>query len=291
MKLKFKNNKFRIVQLTDIHIGSSPFDSKDIQTFNLIDNILDKLEADLVMITGDMVWNGIDNFEEVFEYLLRKLNRKDIYVAMTPGNHDNEENPGRSKTRQMFEDIIVNKVDKIHSTITEDRESYVIEIYNEDSIANVIYVFDSGEICPLGISKYDFIKPSQVEWFNKVSLNYKREKSIKKDLVFMHIPLPEYWQGASNIISGVCLETNDMISSPYINTGLFTSLLLNKNIYGVFCGHDHDNNFDSILYDTHLVFGNVTGYNCYGELPRGCRVIDLHKDNVKTYIKVDKDFE
>ena len=117
MKLKFKNNKFRIVQLTDIHIGSSPFDSKDIQTFNLIDNILDKLEADLVMITGDMVWNGIDNFEEVFEYLLRKLNRKDIYVAMTPGNHDNEENPGRSKTRQMFEDIIVNKVDKIHSTI------------------------------------------------------------------------------------------------------------------------------------------------------------------------------
>ncbi len=291
MKLNFKNGKFTIVQLTDIHIGSLPFDVKDEQTFKLIDAILDTLDADLIMITGDMIWNGVENFTEVFTYLLKQLNRKNISVAMTPGNHDNEENPSRSVTRQLFEDIIENKVEKMHSTIVNDRESYVIEIYNEKTIANVIYVFDSGELCPLGIGNYDFIKPHQVEWFNRVSLHYKREKDIQKDLVFMHIPLPEYWQSADNIISGVCLETNDMISSPVINTGLFASLLLNKNIYGVFCGHDHDNNFDSILHNIHLVFGNVTGYNCYGELPRGCRIIELQEDTVTTYIKVDSDFE
>ncbi|MFT9271822.1 MAG: hypothetical protein ABF511_07935 [Lentilactobacillus hilgardii] len=57
-----------------------------------------------------------------------------------------------------------------------------------------------------------------------------------------------------------------------------------KNVKATFVGHDHDNNFTSSFRGIQLNYGNVTGYNCYGELTRGVREIDVSKDAIKTRI-------
>ena len=53
-KLRFgKNGKFKIVQLTDMHMGIN--EEKDIKTQKMIANIIDLEKPQLVMVTGDII--------------------------------------------------------------------------------------------------------------------------------------------------------------------------------------------------------------------------------------------
>lgn len=281
MKLKYReNNSFKIIQMTDLHIGSFPHAEDDYKTFNLIDKAIKKLDADLLVITGDLIWtDGVKNPDKIFKELIDRINKHDIPVAIVYGNHDSEESINRDDLRKM-EKNIKNLVEKKNSYIINGRENYCVEIYDKygEKIENVLYLFDSGADAPLSIGIYDWIQPEQIEWFREVSKNYKRD-SGKRDMVFMHIPIPEYWEAMKHIISGECNETNDTISAPYINTGLFASLYINGQIDAVFSGHDHDNNFVGIHHGIRLCYGNITGYQCYGDLPRGVRVIELNNKN------------
>ncbi|RDY27097.1 serine/threonine protein phosphatase [Romboutsia weinsteinii] len=277
MKLKYnENNTFRIIQMTDLHIGSLPHHEDDYKTFDLIDKAISKLNPDLVVITGDLIWtDGVPAPAKIFIELMERINKHAVPVAIAYGNHDSEMSVSRCDLRVM-ERLLDNLVEKKHTFIFEEKESYCVEIFNKsgENLENVLYLFDSGWYPKLDIGTYDWIQPQQINWFRSTSETYMRDCG-KRDLVFMHIPIPEYWEAAKNIISGECNETNDMISAPYINTGLFSALYINKQIDAMFCGHDHDNNFLGMHHGIKLGYGNVTGYQCYGDLPRGVRVIDL----------------
>lgn len=292
MKLKYrKDNTFKIVQLTDLHIGSLPHHEDDYKTFDLIDKAFKKLDADLVIITGDLIWSeGVPNADKVFAELLERINKYDVSVAITYGNHDSEDEFVRADMREM-EHILERFVEKNNIFIVDDRESYTIEIFDAkgETITNVLYVIDSGAAAPLPVGHYDWIHPEQVNWFREVSKQYKREGQ-KSDLIFMHIPLPEYWQAAEKILSGECNETNDMISAPYINTGLFAAAYTNGQIEAIFCGHDHDNNFVGEHHGIKLVYGQVSGYQCYGDNERGARIIELTVNGMETKSIVESEF-
>ena len=293
MKLKYREDgTFKIVQLTDLHIGSLPHHEDDYKTFDLIDQAFEKLDADLVMITGDLIWSdGVPEADKVFTKVLERINKHSIPVAITYGNHDSEDEFTRSDMRKL-ESILDHFVEKKNAFIVDDRESYSVEIYDTkgESIQNVLYVIDSGADAPLPIGEYNWVHPEQVNWFREVSKQYKREENLQKDLIFMHIPLPEYWQAAEKIITGECNETNDMISAPYINTGLFAAAVMNGQIEAVFCGHDHDNNFVGEHLGIKLVYGQVGGYQCYGDLERGARLIELTSEGMETKTIVQKEF-
>jgi len=293
MKLKYREDgTFKIVQLTDLHIGSLPHHEDDYKTFDLIDQALEKLDADLVMITGDLIWSdGVPEADKVFTELLERINKHHVPVAITYGNHDSEDEFTRSDMRKL-ESSLDHFVEKKNAFIVDDRESYTVDIYDAkgESIQNVLYVIDSGADAPLPIGEYNWVHPEQVNWFREVSKQYKREENLQKDLIFMHIPLPEYWQAAEKIITGECNETNDMISAPYINTGLFAAAVMNGQIEAVFCGHDHDNNFVGEHFGIKLVYGQVGGYQCYGDLERGARLIKLTSEGMETKTIVQKEF-
>ncbi|MFZ0447287.1 MAG: metallophosphoesterase family protein [Bacillus sp. (in: firmicutes)] len=293
MKLKYaQDGTFKIVQLTDLHIGSLPHHEDDYKTFDLIDKAFEKLDADLVMITGDLIWSeGVPNADKVFTELLERINKHGVPVAITYGNHDSEDEFVRSDMRKL-ESILENFVEKKNTFIVDDRESYTVEIYDEkgENIKHVLYVMDSGAAAPLPVGQYDWVHPEQVNWFRDISKQYKHGRAEKTDLIFMHIPLPEYWQAAKNILSGECNETNDMISAPYINTGLFASAYMNGQIQAVFCGHDHDNNFVGEHHGIKLVYGQVSGYQCYGDNERGARIIVLTANGMETETVVQREF-
>ena len=272
MKLTYREDgTFTIVQLTDLHIGSLPHHEDDYKTFELIDKAFENLDADLVIITGDLIWSeGVPNADRVFLELLHRINKHDVPVAITYGNHDSEDEFTRSDLREM-EKVLDHFVEKNHVFLVDDRESYTIEIFDQkgESIEHVLYVIDSGAAAPLPVGEYDWVHPEQVNWFRETSNQYNQLEGKKKDLLFMHIPLPEYWQASQNILSGECNETNDTISAPYINTGLFAAAVLNGQIDAIFVGHDHDNNFVGEHFGIKLVYGQVGGYQCYGDLERG----------------------
>lgn len=294
MKLKYNDkNKFRILQMTDLHIGPNLNEENNIKTFKLIDNSIKKLKPDLIVITGDIIWSDeIQKTNDIFSEVVKKLDSYKIPIAITYGNHDSEKFITRDELRKI-ECNIENLVNKENNFIYKNGENFCIEIYDnmENQIENILYMFDSGDYSDLDMKGYDYISFEQINWFREISSKYKR-KLGKRDIVFMHIPIPEYWNVIDNLISGVCNETNDTISAPYINTGLFTSMYMNGEVEAMFCGHDHDNNFLAEYHGIKLGFGNVTGYNCYGELPRGVRVIDLDKNSIykmETYNVTESD--
>lgn len=44
----------------------------------------------------------------------------------------------------------------------------------------------------------------------------------------------------------------------------------------VFSGHDHKNDYAGLWQDIELVYGRVSGWSAYGELPRGGRLIEVN---------------
>lgn len=280
MKLTIKDNQpFKICQLTDIHIGEFPLNAADQKTLNSLDRFLSTHVFDLIIITGDVIWgklalNPVKSLAALFDI----LNKYPIPVAITYGNHDTEGQFSRKDLRRI-EERLKYPADKHNSQIVNDRESYALEIYDDDTLSHVLYVWDSGAYSHWPDNEqYAAIEPEQINWF--LQLPYIRDQN-DLDLGFLHIPFPEYNSDKLTILCGV---QNEAVSSPETNSGLFYALERQKNVKAVFAGHDHDNNFVGSLRSLQLIYGNVTGYNTYGALPRGVREIDVMPDSINTSI-------
>ncbi|GAB2554070.1 metallophosphoesterase family protein [Gracilibacillus alcaliphilus] len=284
MAVQLRGDNFKILQLTDLHFGELPHNKEDQQTLALIKEKTAEVQPDLIVVTGDLMWSAdTKHSDKTFEALISFFNGLETPITITYGNHDTEASVSRSDLRKL-EEGLVNPVEKKQSFIVEDRESYCIEIRDgEDKLCHVLYVIDSGAEDPLQIGTYEFVHPKQVNWFYETAENYRTEQPDREDFVFLHIPIPEYeeaWQKGRAVgykYEGVC--------SPAVNTGLFTSMLLDKQVKGIFCGHDHDNDYEADYHGIKFCFGRVTGFNCYGELSRGGRVIELQANqSFRTYL-------
>lgn len=280
--MEFKNDSFKIVQFTDTHFGNLPHHRDDIRTFDLINQILRLEKPDLIVHTGDIMWSeGVKDSSKVFQIVMEHFDKYDIPLAITFGNHDSEEGITRKELREIYDKHVKNKVEKEDVFIIDDKESYVIRLRDNNEDIAILYIIDSGDFDKYGYGIYDWNSPEQVEWFRKTSQKYKKNDGVKRGIVFQHIPLPEYWQSKNNIIYGLQEETNEPISAPKINTGLFANMLLNGETWGMIVGHDHENNFDSSLYGIHLAYANSSGYQAYGDLPKGATVIEISKNPFK----------
>ena len=239
------------------------------------------------------MWSdGVKNSDKVFQIVMEYFDKYDIPLAITFGNHDSEEGITRSELRDIYEKTISKKPEKKDSFIIDDKENYVIPLSDNGEDIAYLYFIDSGADDKLGFGTYEWVLPEQVEWFRHTADKNKKNDGIKRGIIFQHIPIPEYWQSKENILYGVQEETNEAISAPKINTGLFANMLLNGEIWGMLVGHDHENNFDSELFGIHLAFANSSGYQAYGDVAKGATVIEITKDpfEIKTRnIQIDAD--
>ncbi|MHA8111473.1 metallophosphoesterase [Lactobacillaceae bacterium Melli_B4] len=242
--------------------------------------MFNRYDFDLVMITGDLMWSKVSCSPTMtLAPLYKLLNRFSFLVAITYGNHDTESDWSRFDIRNL-ESLLTHPADKYNCHLTGERESYTLEVYDGQNLANILYVWDSGAYSNWpNHDRYDAIETEQIEWFNR--LPYQRNET-NVDLGFLHIPLPEYHQAAQNIVAGKQCQA---VKSPHLNSGLFYALRRRKNVKAIFAGHDHDNNFAGQYDGIDLNYGNVTGYNCYGDLPRGVRIIELSPKLYETSIK------
>ena len=106
--------------------------------------------------------------------------------------------------------------------------------------------------------------------------NRKNNQSIKiKGLAFFHIPPPEFKTMYNYYPTyQTKLET---VGCPKKNTGFFQRVKKQGNIKGMFCAHDHNNDYGGFYDNIELVYGRKTGYGSYGPdgRQRGARVIKL----------------
>ena len=140
----------------------------------------------------------------------------------------------------------------------------------------VLYCIDTkADSDPNIIDGYDWIAHDQIQWYLDTAVQLRRENNGKPmpALAFFHIPLPEYndvWD--ANTCVGSKYET---VCCPKINSGFFSAMLQAGDVMGTFVGHDHDNDFAGIAYGICFAYGRGTGYDTYGKMSKGGRVIEL----------------
>jgi hypothetical protein len=250
--------------------------------------------------------HGAKNPKESFTNFISFINKFNIPSAITFGNHDTEEKVKREDLRTIYQEHAKYQAKKNHVSLIENRENYILELMSSenDRVEQVFYVIDSGDYSNTDYSYYAWILSEQIDWFKKTAEKYKNNDQVKRNLIFQHIPIPEYWLASQNILTGNFNEniamnlewtekTSDQkieslpfkngVFSPEINSGFFLQMLLNEEVWGMFVGHDHDNSFDGVYKGIHLVYGQSSGYNSYGFEPKGARMIEL--DNKEQTIK------
>jgi hypothetical protein len=83
------------------------------------------------------------------------------------------------------------------------------------------------------------------------------------------------------------------VCSPDINSGMYNAFLESKDVMGMFVGHDHNNNYIGCLRGICMAYGQATGRECYGNIGKGYRVIELHEGRRKfdTWVRVKYNFD
>ena len=327
---------FRIVQITDVHLGSGILSAKnDRWAMNAVASMVAAEKPHLVIVTGDVDfpvpyssgtfnnWHGA----EVFCTMMEKLG---VYWTFGFGNHDTEAYSYFSRE----------EIDKLYAEYASKEGSHclyqsaenidgkgnqMIKVKNSQGIVTqAITVFDShsytdGDVMGI-LWKYDNIHQNQVDWYagkiqkiNADNAAIDSSATPVKNLMFFHIALPEYraawkelieanpnvqdlnYQNTENVTYkyGVMGESSGM--NPLANNGETYGIFCgigDDNVFevgqenglqGVFCGHDHLNNFSVEYKGIRLTYGMSIDYLAYSGIwkqraQRGCTLVTVHTD-------------
>lgn len=99
-------------------------------------------------------------------------------------------------------------------------------------------------------------------------------------LTFLHIPPPEF---NSSMLSKKVGVQQEGVSSPSVNSGLFTSLAGAKDVKALIVGHDHINDYCAELFGLQLCYGGGFVYHAYGQAgwARRARVMVVNLDKTE----------
>lgn len=316
--LKFgADGKFRILHITDIHSVDVSMDddedrsipeNKDIETNNVIEQLVAETKPDLVVFGGD----NISGFWEEFNYdliaktiqkITKPIRDRNIPLCVVFGNHD-----GEAGFHTEFQMLQYMEYENCRSCLN-DADVYgvgnccvTIKSSKSDKDAFAVWLIDSNDYQrnKEGKLSYDCVHNDQIEWYEKRSNELKKANGGDPlpSILFQHIPVQQELDGveevetkeeadfeengkfykANNIISG---EMNEKPCPPYLENNhrnQFESWKKQGDIIAAFFGHDHINDFrmdiDGIsLYQT---FG--AGYFTYGR-DHGGRLIVIDENN------------
>lgn len=278
MQLRFdKEGRFKILQLTDLHWRN--YDYEDRKTENLIIDLISLENPDLIVITGDIIHGpACVNSKNSIRDVVKIFHDSKIPFAVVFGNHDSEE--GLSKQ------VLLDTMQESSYCLTAEGNTsgvgnYCIHLkdYDDSHVLWNLFFLDSGMTNEdKVVGGYDYIKREQINWYVNYSTNLSEKYNSEKELMFFHIPIPEYkevWEEKK--CNG---SKNESICSPQLNSGLFLAMRELQKVKGVFVGHDHVNDFSGELCGVKLCYGRATGYNTYGKkgFMRGGRIINLDKE-------------
>ncbi|MBO5411399.1 MAG: metallophosphoesterase [Clostridia bacterium] len=298
--------------------------SKDPSAMTAVATMIAAEKPDLVIITGDIAYPvpiqaGTSNNKTGADYMALLMETLGVYWTVSLGNHDAEAYSmyGREKVadfymNEEYEHCIFEK----GPDAVDGFGNQVIKVQNSQGvITQAFFVFDShsyidGDI--FGVFwKYDDIHDNQIEWYaNEVKkLNAHNKEALAaagienspletvKSLAFFHIPLEEYkfaWQefmdsgykDTENVKYrfGIVGETGELIYPGVYENHLFETMQELGSTKGIFCGHDHLNNFSLVYKGIELNYSYSVDYLAYVGISkkgsqRGCTMITCSPDS------------
>ncbi|MBO4429415.1 MAG: metallophosphoesterase, partial [Clostridia bacterium] len=278
------DSDFRILQLTDIHLGGSLLSyDKDLKALKACYKLIEYTKPDFVVVTGDLCFPmGIMSFSfnnsapvQQFAAFMRNVG---IPWAFTYGNHDTETMSITDQTglNELYQSLSWDTSKNLLYPYTQPdvwgRSNQLIEVRNSDGTLNqALFLIDSNAYTGEGLNKFDFIHDDQVDWYkdNVLRLSAEEGKSVSS-LAFFHIPLQQYrtayelYEAGSDEVKyffGANNETmiNKVCCSDYPSEFFDVAKELGST-KAMFCGHDHYNNISLEYQGIRLTYGMSIDY-------------------------------
>lgn len=311
------NNGIKIMQITDLHLrGSVFYAGRDKAVLNAVASMVNEEKPDLVIATGDIVQatvvssGSIDNLS-VFKSFCLLMETLSVYWTFTFGNHDTE-----AGTYYSREDLCNYIQEAGFSYCLFQRGplnvygygNSVIKVKNSEGvITQAIITIDSNDYAKRGQWTYDHIHDDQILWYKNTveQLNEQNRLALEicdianvsavpenyliiPSLLFFHIPLMEYddaWREYENNgfynTENVRYYYGDKLEKVCYAPGednMFETILQLGSTKGIFCGHDHSNDFSVEYKGVRLVYSKSIKYSSLNPLfnkgyQRGCTII------------------
>jgi 3',5'-cyclic AMP phosphodiesterase CpdA len=266
--------KVRILQLSDTHFGkpNPEYVAADPVTRKLIRTLVDENTPDLVFHTGDFINNDT---EYVDHSAIGFMNSLGTPWSVVFGNHDHPDNAPRNLTLDECYARFQNHATGYRSfnSGTAQAREYCFRIdikaSNRKPVAS-LFGFNTG-----GVSVPEVVSPGQMAWFSE---QMEADRSLGHNqpiLVMQHIPMIQYKTVFDE--KKAIGRQGEGVASGVDKGEVFEAYRASGRVKGVFCGHDHVNDYIGDLQGIKLVYGRVTGWSGYGDWERGGRMITFSK--------------
>ena len=179
------------------------------------------------------------------------IERKIPYVAIF-GNHDDEKTMSREGQMALMETLPYSLAVAGPADV-DGVGNYYVEVLargKSEHSALTIYLLDTHSYSPdeRNFPGYDWLKPSQIEWFRRTAVGLKgahsRYNLRHMDLAFVHIPLTEYADYEQPRVGA----WREGVTAPLYNS-LFRDALVEQGVVMVSAGHDHCNDYCALNLD------------------------------------------
>lgn len=218
---------FVILNLTDIQFSDTLDIGKREFTKETIDKLINDVKPDLITMTGDQVWTGLNKYS--VKDFVKMMDSYKIPWAPVFGNHDREGNADINWIAEQFGKSQYCLMKKGPNNIG-GVGNYVVNIMEGDRIYHSLIMMDSGgnrdysslkeedKIISYRLDEnfelakdaegnyiertigtnYEFISDTQIEWYKwnirgAEEYNKARDGMMPQSSLFIHIPLPEYY--------------------------------------------------------------------------------------------------
>ncbi len=320
--LKFnKDGKFTILNISDIQDGY-PLNPL---TKDFIEKTLDKVNPDLVVLTGDNI-SGYDipeqeEAEKAIREFMDIFEERKIKVAAVFGNHDDEETKSTKEHQLGVYESYDCYIGKKGFCIKDRVGTYNLPIMKSDGSGYGfnLWLTDSGTYnTENDYGGYACVYTEQIEWYKKTAEKLKKENGGEAvpSINFQHIIVPEIWDALKQtkliwfgrvirgknalndttkfyaLPDGAIGELNEYPCPPYYNNGQYDAFLEVGDVLATVSGHDHENTFEIDYKGIKIINTPTIGFNAYNDSTVGSRVFVIDEnepENFETYCLTYKD--
>lgn len=276
-------DEFRILHLTDVHLGGSLFSYRqDQKALAACYALIEHARPDLVIVTGDLSFPlgimsmSFNNSAPVYQFasFMRNLG---VPWAFTYGNHDTESLASMSS--EDLNSVYMSLSYKTSGTLLypyvqpeiTGRNNQLIELRNADgSLNTALFLIDSNAYTGEGINVYDYIHDDQVDWYaaEVERLNAEAGRAVPS-MLFFHIPLQQYrtayelYEAGSDEVTWYFGENGEKMIDKVCCSDYPSALFDRARELGataMFCGHDHYNNMSLDYQGVRLTYGMSIDY-------------------------------
>lgn len=264
--------EFKILAITDLHYTPVP----DEHGIALTEKLIEMEQPNLVIVTGDCL-SGRDcespqAVRAAVANVAAAMEKKRVPWAIVFGNHDQEHFPKTGLDKHAVLEIYASHPHNLNAGYERGltgggNKHLLIWDASETKPVYCIWLLDSNEYVTEGKNTYyDWIHTDQILWYYQTSIQLEKQYGGKvPGLMFFHIPLREFNDMVNQ--AKIIGARHEPEAPAAINSGMFAAVLERGDVRGIYCGHDHTNNYVGRWKGVELGYVGSVGHRAYPRVP------------------------